>query len=435
MDLYAHILPIVRQIPQARFVVALSGGLDSCVLLALMAHYQQAYPQTSLRAVYVDHGLSPNAQHWAQFCRSLCAQLNVGFDVEAVNLDLSQGSIEEVARQARYQALAHYIQQPEDVLLLGHHADDQLETFFLALKRGSGPKGLSCMAQQAPFAKGTLLRPLLMIPRQQLMQFAREHQLKWVEDESNQDQAYERNFVRHSIVPLLTQRWPSIHKTVQRSAQLCAEQEALLAELLQAKFEQSSRPDGGLSLAFLLDSSPALRRGLLRYWFNQQGLAMPSYQQLELIWQEVALASQMANPQFQLGCYEVRRYQQALYCIKRLLNLDDWTAPVVENVPVILPEQLGRIILKSSDNGQLRKPQPEEQWWLSFNPKGLSAHPLGRMGSRQLKKIFQEYQVPSWLRRQTPILMCNTKVVAVANLFIDRDFCGQDCELIWDKIE
>ncbi|WP_417870596.1 tRNA lysidine(34) synthetase TilS [Vibrio furnissii] len=432
MDLYAHTRQLLDAQPSRHFVLAFSGGVDSRVLLALIARYRQER-DISVQAVHVHHGLSVNADEWAQRCQHWCQAAQVPLAIERVSLATASGeSIEKLAREARYAALATHM-HPGSTLLLGQHADDQLETFLLALKRGSGPKGLASMAQQAPFSCGQLLRPLLSVSRAQIEHFALQHHLQWVEDESNQDERYERNFLRHRVTPILSERWPSIRQAVQRSAQLCAEQDELLAELLRDALHAATQGDGSLSVAVLTSHSDVLRRQLLRYWLAAQGLAMPSRVQLDVLWREVALAEADANPKLKLGECEIRRFQQCLYCVPLVQDVSAWQQPLVLGCALALPDHLGQLTLAKSKQGTLRCPSDPEHLWVTFNPEGLSACPVGRVGTRKLKKLFQEYQVPSWLRRRMPIVMHHQNVVAVANLFVDRDFSGQDCELIWDK--
>ena len=351
-----------------------------------------------------------------------------------MSLDTNSGeSIELLAREARYQALAKHIQSG-DLLLTGQHADDQVETFLLALKRGSGPKGLSSMAESMPFAGGTLVRPLLAIKREQIEAVAKEQGLDWVEDESNQDTRYDRNFLRHRIMPELSERWPSIHQAVQRSASLCAQQEALLDELLSAVFERALQSDLSLSIEELATHSELARARLVRMWLAKLNANMPTQVQLNLIWNEVALAQQDANPKLQLKQGEVRRFQNRLFWVTETVDVSTWHSAIQTEAALLLPEQLGELTLSTrSEQANIALPPHPELLRVTFNPEGLSAHPTTRNHSRKLKKLFQEYNVPSWLRRQIPILMYQDQVVAVGDLFVDQAFSGQDCELIWRK--
>lgn len=423
--------------PNSRIVLALSGGVDSRVMLQLLAQYRHQFPDRECCAVHIHHGLSRNADLWLARCQQWCQEVDIAFYGQRVELALDDGeSIEQLARDARYDVLQQYI-HADDVLLTGQHSGDQLETFLLALKRGSGPKGLSAMAQVMPFAKGYLVRPFLRIKRRDIEGYANQQQLSWNEDESNQDQRYERNFLRHSVAPLLTQRWPSFEASVQRSAELCAEQQTLLDELLGQQLQTATYRDDSLEIAYLAEQSELARNQLIRMWLAQKQTRMPSRVQLQLIWQEVALSQQDANPKLQLADGEIRRFQGRLYWLAELAEVGDWQAELSLNQRCELPANLGALALNSdtpkSQSQRLRAPYPHEKVWVHFEPQGLVAHPSERAHSRKLKKLFQEYGVPSWLRRQLPILMYGDNVAAVGDLFVCRDYCGQECELIWYK--
>ncbi|PFG55589.1 tRNA(Ile)-lysidine synthase [Vibrio sp. ES.051] len=429
---FAHVLDTYHK-PNTKIVLAFSGGVDSRLLLELLSRYQQVNSVTC-HAVYVHHGLSANADDWAEKCQLWAQQAAIPYSVERVCLDITRGeSIELIAREARYQALTKYVNEG-DVVLTGQHADDQVETFLLALKRGSGPKGLSSMAENMSFAGGTLVRPLLSIRRAQIESAAKALGLEWVEDESNQDTRYDRNFLRHRIVPTLSERWPSIHHSVQRSASLCAQQEALLDELLGAIFMRALQADLSLNIEELSSHSELARARLIRMWLAKLKVNMPTQAQLSLIWNEVALAQQDANPKLKLKQGEIRRFQRRLYWITDIVDVTHWQRTIQIDKPLSLPESLGQVTLSTaSAHPTIALPAQPEGLCITFNPEGLSAHPTTRSHSRKLKKLFQEYGVPSWLRRQTPILMYQDQVVAVADLFVEQAFSGQDCELIWRK--
>jgi tRNA(Ile)-lysidine synthase len=258
--------------------------------------------------------------------------------------------------------------------------------------------------------------------------------LTWVEDESNQDTRFDRNFVRHNIAPQLQQRWPHITKSIQRSSELCAEQEALLDELLTDKLTEAVHADGSLMVEALMEVSRLMRARLIRMWLAQFSVRMPSREQLNLIWHQVASAQQDANPSLNLPDGEIRRFAHRLFFVTSFNDVSNWQSALYVNQSIRLPDELGCLTLSTGDNGKLSLDALSVGVLsVQFNPEGLSAHPAKRGHSRKLKKLFQEYAIPSWQRRRMPILMCGDKVAAIADLFIDRDFVGQDCELIWDK--
>lgn len=294
-------------------LVAFSGGLDSTVLLVLAARFARAHG-LALNALHVHHGLSPHADHWVAHCEGVCRQLAVPLIVERVQLCRGNGeSLEAQARAARYERLAAHLGEGE-WLLTAHHQDDQLETLLLALKRGAGLRGLAGMVASQPFAAGHLLRPLLDMSRAELAQAAQSLPYGWVEDESNEDPSYDRNFLRQQIIPLLKDRWPAMARTTARTMALCAEQEALISELAEADWQAVGEGEG-LRIDGLLSLSPVRRNNLLRHWIRRQGGEMPSRELLGLLWQEVALARDDANPRLSLQGLACRRYQGRLYLI------------------------------------------------------------------------------------------------------------------------
>ncbi|PWI34457.1 tRNA lysidine(34) synthetase TilS [Vibrio albus] len=436
--LYPHFSSILKRYHSSgcKIVLALSGGVDSRVLLHLLSLFKQDNPQTECLAVHVHHGLSSNADFWAEQCHQWCSDSGLSSVVERVCLNLgSRISIEQEARQQRYLALKKHIQEG-DLLLTGQHLSDQTETFLLALKRGSGPKGLSSMPEAASFGKGMLLRPLLSVSREKVVDYAEQHSLSWVEDESNTDTRYDRNFLRQYIVPQLTERWPDIERSVSRSAQLCADQEALLNELLAERLAKMIGADGGISVVSLHSESALARNQLIRMWLDTYSVLMPGRKQLSLIWNEVVCAQPDANPRLTLSQGEIRRYQNRLYWVDKQQDITDWRTEFTLNTPVDLPDRLGSIMLtdRVSENGfKLRAARPEERVWVSFNPEGIVAHPEERAHSRKLKKLFQEYGVPPWLRRRLPLIMYNDCLAGVAGLFVDRDFSGNAVEVVWDR--
>ncbi|WP_122053198.1 tRNA lysidine(34) synthetase TilS [Vibrio sp. Evd11] len=425
----------------SRLVVAFSGGVDSRVLLELAAQYAQTHG-IECRAVHVHHGLSENADHWVEQCQTWCDALSVSLAVEKVSLGINCGeSVEKLARDARYQAFQQHIRQA-DVLVTGQHIDDQLETFLLALKRGSGPKGLSSMAKVMSFGEAFIVRPLLSVTRADIEESARDMGLTWVEDESNQNLRFDRNFIRHQVTPTLTERWPSFRESVSRSAQLCAEQELLLDELLESHFQQALGDSQSLSIEALSQHSDLLRARLIRMWVSHCNQSMPSQKQLKLIWDEVACAQADANPKLVLNDVEIRRFNNQLYLVQDTKDLSNWVSEILIDENLLLPDGLGEIHINSLPSDSVTHNCDSQSFSLSntseslrviFNPEGLSAHPVGRGHSRKLKKLFQEYQVPSWLRRRTPILMDGDRVIAVLGLFVDKNYEGQDCEALWSK--
>ncbi|NNG62887.1 tRNA lysidine(34) synthetase TilS, partial [Pseudomonas fragi] len=251
--------------------VALSGGLDSTVLLHVLAQLRQTRSLPPLSAIHVHHGLQAAADEWPAHCQALCNALGVPLQVVHVHVQAG-ASLERAAREARYQAFVT-LTRAQEVLLTGQHRDDQAETLLFRLLRGAGVSGLAAMPRQRRLGEGNLCRPLLDVSRTDLEAYAREHSLGWIEDPSNQQTDFSRNYLRHEIFPLLTRRWPQAAASMARSAAHCAEAQGLLDDLarqdLQAagavsEFDWLGLPS--LELAPITCLSPARQRNALRYW-------------------------------------------------------------------------------------------------------------------------------------------------------------------------
>jgi tRNA(Ile)-lysidine synthase len=208
-----------------RLLVGLSGGVDSVVLLDLLRRLSKRLG-LELAALHVNHQINPAAGRWAAFCRAFCRRHGVALTVVRVKVP-RRSSLEAAARAARYRAFAA---QPSDFIVLAHNLDDQAETVFLQLLRGAGVKGLSAM----PVVRNSILRPLLEVPRSEIEAYARQRKLKWIEDDSNADLGFDRNFLRHRVLPVIAQRYPSYRKTLARASRNLAEAAQLLDELAAA---------------------------------------------------------------------------------------------------------------------------------------------------------------------------------------------------------
>ena len=291
-------------------IVAYSGGVDSQVLLHALAQLKQNnLISNTITVCHVNHGLSDNALVWQGFAEQECAKLSFKLVVKAVNVQAqAQQSLEALARDARYQALKS-LNDAKSLVLTGHHSDDQSETFLLALKRGAGLKGLSAMAVESQLGRHTLVRPLLNISRQEILNYAKVCQLDWVEDESNADTSFDRNFIRQTIMPLMRERWPGISKTINRSASHCSSGQELLDELAEQDLKQAKACDTSLNISVLKALSPARFNNLIRYFLAQHHCLMPSTEQVNQLNFQLQ-ANEDKTPAVKVGQHYLRRYKR-----------------------------------------------------------------------------------------------------------------------------
>ncbi len=395
MTLQASVTEFCRQYGKAHVWIAYSGGLDSTVLLDLCHAVARQEPSLLFHVLHVHHGLSRNADSWAEQCAATCQQYGLDFQLIYVQLpNKLKVSLEDAARTARYQAFAERIKSG-DLLLTAHHQHDQAETVLLQLLRGAGPKGLAAMPMIKAFHAGLHGRPLLNVSRESLLMYARERNLQWIEDESNQNTSLTRNFLRHEVLPVLSSRWPSVEATLARSAQHCAEAQTLLDEVVLDKLLLvRGTVQNTLSLSKVLSFSPAWQRLLLRGWIEEQGFTLPDTDKMSSIQDNVLAARPDRQPSVSWQGVTIRRHQDNLYLIA-----DAAVTPAVGD---------GLMLDKSEVVIRQRIP-------------GETVEILNR-GRIALKNLFQEWQVPAWERSTLPLMFYGNKLIQVAGYFKDPDY-------------
>jgi tRNA(Ile)-lysidine synthase len=421
------ILDLLGQYPESTFWVAYSGGLDSHVLLHLLSHH---FPTTRLRAIHINHGWHSDAAQWADTCKRTCAQLGIYCDVMSVDAQPKQGeSLEAYARQARYAAMAEHLERG-DCLLTAHHRDDQAETLLLQLLRGAGFPGIASMPVAMPFGKGTLLRPFLQCSKSMLASYAKVNQLTWIEDSSNANTRFNRNFIRHRVLPILQERWPQIQKTLSRVAENTAEACLLLDELAHEDWLNVRVPQSNnMVVSHLLHLTPARRRNCLRYWLKQLGFPLPSQMQLQQI--EFLLESKTdANPQVNWGNVQVRRYRDVLYALASNKETQMPDGPVSWDLTqtLVLPAIGSLAVDCIMGQGISREKIKGTPVNIQFRQGGERFHAQGRLGSHPLKKLFQEWGVPPWQRQKIPLLYYQGELIAVSGYGIHPNFLADKDE-------
>ncbi len=411
-----HLLQQLSRLPRVRrWWVAYSGGLDSHVLLhlAVAAGLRQSH---DLRAVHINHGLQDQAGDWAAHCRRVCCDLQVPLTVIDVQVEAG-ASQEAAARDARYRAFEQLVDCDEGVLM-AHHADDQAETVLLRLLRGSGVKGLAAMPEQRPLGAGLLFRPLLAFERRDLESWATGHQLNWINDPSNRSLDFDRNYLRHQVVPHLKQRWPHASSALSRTARFCREAEQLNRQLAAIDLLDCGI-DGAIRCSELLVLEPARQLNLLRHWLAEAGVPLPEESVLRRVLTEVVPARQDAEPCVDWGDHQIRRFRGQL----RLWNRN-WQAPEGRRrwpLSTALTFSFGTLRSEAVAGRGIRIPAGASVE-VDFRRGGERICLLGRAGSRSLKKLLQASDVPPWQRSLIPLIYVDGVLAAVVGLWIARGF-------------
>ncbi len=400
--------PVPGPLPAATpLVVGLSGGLDSTVLLHRLAG-DAGLRARGLRAIHVDHGLHPDSAAWGRACARDCAALGIALDIVAVDARDAAGlGPEGAARRARHAAFERLLGDDE-VLVLAHHLDDQAETFLLRALRASGPDGLAAMRPWRRFGRAWLWRPLLGLPRDALRAYAQAHGLAWIEDPGNDDDRFDRNFLRAQVLPLLRGRWPHASAALARSAALGADAAELLhAGDARALARVATADPRCLSVAALSALPRARRQRVLRHWIVGLGLPPLPAQGVSRIEHDLLGARPDADAAFAWHGARVRCWRGLLHAdVERVPLPQDWSVAWDGRAPLPLPTG-GTLALEGADAlpGTCR---------VHARRGGERIHRAGRAHSQALKQVLQALEVPPWVRAGLPLVSDDTGTVLAA---------------------
>jgi tRNA(Ile)-lysidine synthase len=419
-----------------RFCVAYSGGVDSTALLLGLARLRRRH-RFALRALHVNHQLQPGAAAWAAAAARRARAWRVAVRTLTVQVPQRRGrSLEAEARAVRYAALAAQL-APGEQLLTAHNQDDQLETVLMQLIRGAGLAGLAAMPGVAPFAGGRLLRPLLPVPRALLQQFLEQNGVRWIDDPSNLDERFDRNYLRQRVVPALRARWPAVAATVSRSARHAAEAQQLLGAVAERALDAAL--DGtALKVSVLRRLRAAERRALVRHWITRRGLVPPDQRVLEEVTARIIHARQDAQPLLRWNGGELRRHGDRLYAAverapARLEPLEwRWRARRSLSLP-----GGGSLRLAADRHGDIALGRLPALLQVRFRGGGER---LGEaFGSRALKDLLQQSRLPPWQRGELPLLCGEGRILAVPGLWVAPQLAATAADarrarLVWTPV-
>lgn len=408
--------------------IAYSGGLDSQVLLEL-AVTLKAELGLDVRAVHINHHVNPAADEWAKQCAAYCAIKAIPFR-EFCLAPLPAQNFEEAARKARYAIFAELI-QVNHVLLTAHHQDDQAETLLLQLMRGAGLKGLAGMPPVKTFAQGLHARPLLSFSRKALLDFAQEKGLTWIYDESNDNQHYRRNYIRHTILPLLSVHWPMAVQTISRTAAHCAEAQVLLEEsaLVDVNSLSGLKPNS-LSVTKLREFSFERQRLILRTWLQQLGFKLPPQKKIETLQNCILAAAWDAKPFLTWEGVEVRRHRDDLFAIPKLSSHDAATAWGWDLSEVLTLPAIGKLVARTIVGEGLSQTLVS-QVKVCFRQGGERVKFGNKRKTRTLKNLFQEWGVQPWERDRLPLLYFQDQIIAIPGYYLHEDYRANSAQTGW----
>ncbi len=402
--LHAALVSLGSDPAAARYCVAFSGGADSTALLKCVADLHEQHAGLELRAVHINHHLQADADLWGEHCKRLASQLTVPFVLLDARVQATRGeSLEAAAREVRYRLLAEAL-APGECLLTAHHAEDQLETLLLQLARGAGVAGLAGMPRRAPCGRGEHLRPLLDFRRQQLRSYLAAARLTWVADPSNENQRYDRNFVRQRVLPVLGERWPSFPESAVRSADHLASAHALLDDLARADHAVAAEGDR-LRVPALRALQPARLRNLLRFWIRLREGSLPSSAVLQQIEAQMLMLRADSTPQVQWGEQVIRRYRDRLYLTAQLqaepAGESSWRWRAEPELA--LPAGSGRLRARFEPRRGARLAGIPDQLRVRWRSGGETLRLAANRPHRELRSLMQEWGIVPWMRGRIPL--------------------------------
>ncbi len=402
--------------PASRLVVAFSGGLDSTALLAALADTAGMHGKP-LVAVHVNHQLHADADAWSGHCRNVADQLGVPFVAETVTVATGDGQGPEAsARNARYSALAKHV-DPGDWLLSAHHRDDQAETLFFNLLRGSGPAGIAGIAPIRRFGQGWLARPLLDTDQEALRTWVERRGLPWLDDPSNAESRFDRNFLRNEVLPLLESRWPGVAGRLARSAGHAREAVLLADELADDDIVLAGGDPARLSVSVLNAMSLPRRNNVLRRAVERLGLPPLPATTLGSIVGDLLTAREDAAPLVRWSDAEARRYRDVLFLMHELAE-PQFAGRVLGTSKVELGKGLGAIRLVETGGPGLSGSCASAGLTLATRTGGEEIRVSGQRHTKKLKKLLQEEGIVPWMRGRLPLVYSGATLVAVADLWL-----------------
>jgi tRNA(Ile)-lysidine synthase len=414
--------------PGAHLVLGLSGGMDSVALLSILAALARGMV-FSLRAVHVNHGISPNAARWAGFCSELCSRIEVPLQVETVDIGPFRSlGLEGAARAARYEVFSRI---DADVLVLAQHRDDQAETLLLRLLRGAGLRGLAAMSplRSLTGTRARLMRPLLDVPRTEIEAYARAQGLAWVEDESNADTVHQRNFLRHEVLPALEEQFPAARAAIARAAAHLGEARELLDAMAQSDLERCS--DGGtVDVAALQALSEARAKNVLRYWFDTQGIESLSTARLAELLRQLKDSRADAQTSLASGKWKFLRYRDRLHVQLAAPAPHEDFAEVWNGENALPLLALGGVLKFKPEEGRGLSVERLRAGRVTVRLRqgGERLRLDHRRPRRTLKNLFQERGVPPWHRDRLPLVYCDEALVSVPGIGDACEFQAQPGE-------
>lgn len=403
------------------YVLGYSGGLDSSVLLHAMAKFSEGNTNFQFKCVHINHGLQKEADAWQKHCKETASKLGVEFQSFQLNESCPRGeSLEAWARAQRY-SIFQSLLDANTALITAHHQDDQVETFFLNLFRGSGVAGLSSMPTVKILGQGLHVRPLLALTRADLEQYAQKNDLTWIEDPSNKNEDFDRNYLRNKLLPSLQGRWQGLYKIISATSRRMQDTQKLLQEMAEQDLKQCLNSKGALSLILFKQLSLVRQKNLLLHWPKKNYLDIPGQRHVEQCLSNLCLDNESMSGCVSWGNTELRRYRDYLYLMSKQKeeknDFFQWNIYESKKLPS------GKLSATIKIGKGLKKELfSNETCEIRFRQGGESIYCENNGTHVDVKNLFQEFGVLPWYRNAIPLIYLNDELAHIPGIMTNTKF-------------
>ena len=418
-----------------KFTIALSGGVDSMVLLDLLLKAKRS--SDVIKAIHINHNLHESSKEWVDFAKDACKKYKLPLIIESINPKQEGFGLEADAREQRYKKFKEIILDNE-CLLTAHHLDDQIETTLFRIFRGTGLDGLRSIRKKAKFGKGLLCRPLINIPREAIEQYAKLNDIKWIEDPSNKNIDFDRNYLRNNIVPSIKKRWPNAQKTITRLSSLAENNQKLLHELAKEDIGEIEKFNV-LDIGILSNKSSLRINNIFRFMILKNKMGIPSLKVLEN-GIETLINAKSDSPIITWDGFSIRRYKNTLYFFNPDLKQDEIRPLKMKwfiDQTINLGGNRGSIQARFIKGQGIALNKCPKSLEIKYRKGGEQIKPSGHKITKSLKNLFQENNVLPWVRDQIPLVCLGEDIISVGDLWFNQDYKAKEQEdgflVYWDK--
>ncbi len=406
--------------------LALSGGLDSMVLLHLMhAHLAERY---KIRAIHVNHNLHENSDAWSIFCEEQCKKMDIDLLIKSIHPESDGFGLESKARDERYRVIRDSLNLRE-TLLTAHHKDDQLETILFRIFRGTGIDGLRGVIPFQDDSINIIFRPLLDYSRADLERYASTNNIQWIEDGSNEDSSFDRNYIRNHIVPRIKDRWNKADNSAHRLSLIAAENIELLNEIASEDLSKEAQFNSISISNFDSHSIPRIKN-MIRFLIEKNDMQMPSMYILNSGLSELMINDEK-SAEIKWGDHVIRRFNGRLYFLNKY-EVIPFAAPEdiswSINQPIDLDHPIGSLETGIADGNGVSLDKCSEHLQIKFRKGGEKISFSAQKKSKTLKDFFNERKILPWARDKIPLIYDDQHLICIGDFWINEDFLAKESE-------